>query len=191
VGELKNAWEIAQERVNRLGKLSDGEREKQARQRYEQIGRAVAQNWLDGSPTADIATELNKYEEEEKDMIKKATVEHLMEPIEFSSAQDINRIKKAIQGINSLCPELQPHITAINKLIGEYERAEEKIKQELESKYKDSLHQLRISGTAVGAINTETTLQWQTARQKLSEVFSPMLHNLKQKAIAANPPQTI
>jgi hypothetical protein len=180
MGDLKSAWEIAQERANRLGKLSAEEEEQQARQRYHQIGQAVAQKWLDGSQQLDISVELEKHKEEERNMIQHAIIEHLAEAIEFTAAQDINRMKRVIEGISSLGPELQPKAEEISKLVQEYEGAEQKIRQELESHYRETLHKLRISGAAVDAINIEATPQWQLARQELVEVFTPRLNDLRQ-----------
>lgn len=183
MGELKSAWGIAQERANRLGKLSAEEEEQQARQRCDQIGQVLAQKWLDGSQELDISAELKKHKEAERNIIKEAIIEHLAEAIEFTATQDISRMKKAIEGIGSLGPELQPKPEEIGKLVQEYEGAEQKIRQELESNYRGTLHQLRISGTAVDAINIEATPQWQLARQELGGVFTPRLHDLKQGLI--------
>jgi len=180
MGELKSAWEIAQERANRLGKLSAEEEEEQARQRCDQIGQVLAQKWLDGSQELDISAELNKHNEEERDIIKQAIIEHLAEAIEFTATQDINRMKQAIEGIGSLGPELLPKAEEIGKLVQEYEGVEQKIRQELESDYGETLHQLRISGTAVDAVNIEATPEWQPARQELIEVFTPRLNGLRQ-----------
>jgi len=47
MSELKSAWEVAQERANRLGKLSADEKEQQERQKYRQVGQVLAQKWLD------------------------------------------------------------------------------------------------------------------------------------------------
>jgi len=183
MGELKSAWEIAQERANRLGKLSAEEKEQQERQRYRQIGQVLAQKWLDGSQRLDLAAELNKHEEKERDLIKQAVIEHLVEAIEFTTIQDINSIKNVIEAISSLAPELQPKAEEIGQLVQEYEGAEEKIRQELESNYRETLHQLRISGTAVDAINIEADHQWQLDRQRLIEDFTPRLNDLKQALI--------
>jgi hypothetical protein len=183
MGELKSAWEIAQERANRLGKLSAEEEEQQARQRCDQIGQVLAQKWLNGSQQLDIAAELNKHKEEERNIIKQALIEHLAEAIEFTATQDISRMKKVVEGIGSLGPELQPKAEEIGKLVQEYEGAEQKIRQELESSYREPLHQLRISGTAVDAINIEATPEWQLAREELVEAFTPRLNNLRQGLI--------
>jgi len=183
MGELKSAWEIAQERANRLGRLSAEEREQQERQEYRQLGRALAQKWLDSFQQLDITAELNKHEEKDRDIIKQVIIEHLIGAIELTTAQGRNSVEKIIKGISSLEPELQPEAEEIGKLVQEYEGAERGIRQELESDYRETLHQLRISGTAVDAINIETDPKWQLARQGLVEAFTPRLNDLRQALI--------
>jgi len=183
MGELKSAWEIAQERANKLGKLSAEEKEQQERQGYRQIGQVLAQKWLDNPQRMNLTAELNKHEETERDQIKQTVIERLVETIEFATTKVINSSKNVIEAISSLAPELQPNAEEIGQLVQEYEEAEQKIRQELESNYRESLHQLRISGTAVGAINIEADHQWQLARQRLIEDFTPRLNDLKQALI--------
>jgi len=83
MGELKSAWEIAQEKANRLGKLSAEEMEQQERQGYRQIGQGLAQKWLDSSQQLDMTAELNKHEEKEREIIKQALIEHLVEAVKY------------------------------------------------------------------------------------------------------------
>jgi predicted RNase H-like nuclease (RuvC/YqgF family) len=184
MSELKSSWEIAQERANRLGRLSAQEKEQQERQRYRQIGQALAQKHLDSSQQPDTTAELDKYEEKDRDLIKRAVIEHLAKAIEFTPTRGIDSVKKLVEAITSLRPELQPKAEEIGQLIQEYEEAEQKIRQELESDHTETLHQLRISGTAVDAINIEANPQWQPARQGLVEAFTPRLDDLKQALIS-------
>jgi hypothetical protein len=179
MSELKSAWEIAQERASRLGKLSAEEKERQELQAYRQIGHALAQKWLD-NPHLDMAAELNRHEEKGRPTIRRAAIEHLADAIDFTTAQGMNSLQGIIEGLVNLGPELQPRAQEVGQLAREYEAAEEKIRQELESSYRETLHRLRISGTAVGAINLETNPQWQSARQGLVEGFASRLNNLKQ-----------
>jgi len=183
MGELKSAWEIAQEKANRLGKLSAEEKDQQARQGYRQIGQVLAQKWLDGPQRLDMTVELEKYEEKEREIIKQAVIEHLVEAIDFTTTRGINSVKRVIEAISSLRPELQPKAEEISQLVQEYEGAEQKIRQELESDYRETLHKLRISGTAVDAINIEANPQWQLARQGLVEAFTPRLDDWKRALI--------
>jgi len=184
MGELKSAREIAQERANRLGKLSAEEKEQQERQGYRQIGQVLAQKWLDSSQRLDMTAELNKHGGKEREIIKQAAIEYLVEAIDFTTTQGINSVKRVIEAINSLEPELQPKAEEISQLVQEYEGAEQKIRQELESDYRETLHQLRISGTAVDAINIEADQKWQLARQGLVESFTSRLNDLKQALIS-------
>jgi hypothetical protein len=184
MSELKSAWEIAQEKANRLGKLSAEEKEQQEKQRYHQIGQALAQKWLDSSRPPNMTRELNKHEEKEREIIKQAVIELLVEAIDFTTTRGINSTKKVIEAISSLGPELKPKAEEIGQLVQEYEGAEQKIRQELESDYRATLHRLRISGTAVAAINIEADPKWQLARQRLVEDFTPRLNDLKQALIS-------
>jgi hypothetical protein len=184
MSELKSSWDIAQERANRLGKLSAEEKQQQERQGYRQIGQVLAQKWLDSSRQVDMTAELNKHEEKERDIIKHALIEHLVEAIEFTTAQGMDIVKKVVEAVSSLRPESQPRAEEISQLVQEYEEAEQKIRQELENNYRETLHQLRISGTAVDAINIEANHQWQLAHQGLVEAFTPRLNDLKQALIS-------
>jgi len=183
MGEIKSALEIAQEKANRLGKLSAEEKEQQERQRYRQIGQALAQKWLDSSRRPNITQELSKYEEKEREVIKQALIEHLAEVIEFTNTQGIDSTKKVIEALSSLGSELQPRAEEISELVQEYEGAEQKIRQELESSYRETLHKLRISGSAVDAINIEVDPNWQPAHRGLVESFTPRLNDLKRALI--------
>ena len=183
MSELKSAWEIAQEKANRLGKLSAEEKEQQERQRYRQIGQALARKWLDSSRRPNIAQELDRYEERERGVIKQALIEHLAEVIEFTNTQGIDSTKKVIEALSGLVPELQPKAEEISELVQEYEGAEQKIRQELESDYRETLHKLRISGTAIDAINIEVDPKWQPAHHGLVESFTPRLNDLKRALI--------
>jgi hypothetical protein len=183
MGELKSAREIAQQRANRLGELSAEERAQQERQGYGQIGQRLAQKWLDSSQRLDMTAELNKYEDKERDAIKKAIIERLVEAIELSPAQGIDSVKRIAEAITRLRPETQPKADEMGQLVQEYELAERKIRQELERNSRETLHQLRISGTAIDATNMEASPQWQPAHQDLIEDFAPRLNDLKHALI--------
>jgi translation initiation factor 2 alpha subunit (eIF-2alpha) len=180
MSELKSAWEVAQERANRLGKLSADEKEQQERESYRQAGQALARKWLDGPQSLDIVTELGKHEEEGKETMNQAIIEHLVEVIQLTATKSVASVQGIIEAIISLKPQLQPRAEELGQLLQEYESAEEKIRQQLESQYRETLHQLRISGTAVDAASMEGNPQWELARQELEQSFAPRLTALKQ-----------
>ena len=163
-----------------MGKLSEQEKEEQERQTYRQIGQALAQKLMDGSQGLDVTAELSKYAEKGREAIERAIIEHLIQAIELTATKGVDNAKGIVGAISSLKPELQPRVEEVGQLIQEYQLAEQKIRQELEGNTRETLHQMRISGTAVGSVNMEDNPQWETARRGLVEEFAPRLNTLKQ-----------
>jgi len=177
--ELKSAWEIAEQRASRLGRLSAEEQKQQERDRCRQIGRVLAGKWLDGSEKLNLIAELGRHGPEEQAPMKQAVIEHLVEAIEPSAPGNVDRVTRAIDGIQNLAPELHQEMDEMRGLLHEYERAERNARQETEGTCRESLHWLRISGTAVAGINLDATKEWQAARQRLVEAFTPRFIDLK------------
>ena len=81
----------------------------------------------------------------------------------------------------------------IKDLLTEYERAEEaryeEQKAEVERRERELLHQLRISGSALGEINLEASETWEEFSQKLCSQFDQQLQQLKEQLVknAASP----
>ncbi len=180
MSELKSAWEIAQERASRLGRLSAEEQEQQEIESYRQIGQALAQRWLDGAHEFDIAAELQDHEGKKRDIIKQAVVDRLAEAVDLSTTQSTDRLKRIIEAISALKPAAKPRAEQIAILLQEYDEALHKITEQLEESARQILHQLRISGTAIGGINLEANPEWQRARQDLVQSLTPRLNDLKQ-----------
>ena len=176
MGDIKNAWEIAQERANRLGKLSAEEQKQQKEQECRQIAAGLAQNYLDFSETQDITTMLDKYSGEEKSLIESALFSLLTEAITFDSQ---GRAEKAARGIVTLEPKAQPIVGRMIDLLTEYHQAGERIRTGVESRAKEVLHRLRISGSAIGEINIEGSPQQQQDLQRFRAPLEQQLDALK------------
>ncbi len=177
--ELKSAWEIAEQRASRLGRLSAEEQQQQERDRCRQSGMVLAGKWLDGSEKLNLPAELGRHGPEEQALMKQAAIEHLAEAIKPSAPGNVARVTRAIDGLEKLAPELQPKVEEIRKLLQEYQEAERRARQETESGYRETMHRLRISGTAVAGINVEATEEWQVARQTLVDSFTARFDDLK------------
>jgi hypothetical protein len=178
MADIKSAWEIAQERANRLGKLSAEEQKQQEEQECRQIAAGIAQKYLNSSETQDIATMLDKYSGEGKKLIGLALFGLLTEAITFDSQ---TRAEKAAQAIVVMKPKSQPLIGRIIDLLTEYHQAGKTIKKEVETRTKEVLHQLRISGSAIGEINIEASPQWQQNWQRVKRPLEQQLDALKQE----------
>ncbi len=201
MGKLKSAWEIAQEKADRLGKLSAEEMQRQREQECRQIGRAIAQRYLDSPEPLPLAIELNKYQEK-KDLVRQAALTHLTQAIDLKSWSGTSpdptkydnrsggiypRLERIIQGIAAVEPKSESIIERIMGLVQEYEQLADKTRQAIEIKCRETLHKLRISGTAVGNINIEATPQWQQSWHLLTEPLESRLDSLKQELINSIP----
>ena len=185
MGKLKSAWEIAQEKADRLGKLSAEEMQRQREQECRQIGRAIAQRYLDNPEPLSLAIELNK-SQEKKDLVRQATLTHLTQAIDLrflTSFGMTSKPERIIQGIAAIEPKSQSILERIRGLAQEYEPLADKTRRAIEIKCRETLHQLRISGTAVGNINIEATPQWQQSWHLLTEPLESRLDSLKRELI--------
>ena len=178
MGELKSAWEIALEKSERLGKLSDKEEQQYREERYRQIGAAVVQRYLDDPHGQSLTSQLKAYSEEERKTIHRAVLSELIVTLDMENPA---RLNEACRGISSLEPESQPVLERIARLGTEYQEARKAARQEMENEGKEMLHRLRISGTAVGDINVEALAEWQEKEQLLVATFAPKLDRFKQE----------
>ena len=178
--ELKSAWEIAEQRASRLGRLSAEEQKQQERDRCCQSGQVLAGKWLDGSEKLNLLAELGRHGPEEQALMKQAVIEHLAGAIEPPAAGNADQVTRAIDGIENLAPELHQEMNEVRRLLHEYEEEERKTRQEIESGFRETLHRMRIAGTAVAGVNVEATEEWQAARQRLVEAFIPAFNDVKQ-----------
>jgi len=98
-----------------------------------------------------------------------------------------SKLERIIQGIAAVEPKSESIIERIRGLVQEYEPLADKARRAIEINCRETLHQLRISGTAVGNINIEATPQWQQSWHKLTEALEPRLDSLKQELINSLP----
>lgn len=183
MSELKDAWEIAREKANKLGKLSPREMQQQREQEYRQVGKGIAQRYLDHPEPLNLSVELDSRPTEGRDFTVRTITDYLAQAMDLESH---SRLEKIIQGIAAIEPRLQPVIEQIRELAQEHEQTLRMTRQAIENKGREALHQLRISGTAVRAINTEAVPEWQQDWRKLTEPFLPKLDNLKHELTKAS-----
>lgn len=182
MGEIKSAWEIAQAKTARLGKLSAEEERQQREKELSQIGTAIAQRYLSHWDPQSIQAELSKYSTEEKLITISTILGELAQTIDLRSQDMFERTAK---GILCLKPEAEGTVEQMKELSQEYQQAVRKTRQEMEAKVKQTLHQLRISGSAVGGINAEASKEWQQSLQELTQPFQERLEALKSELCRA------
>lgn len=182
MGEMKTAWEIAQAKAAKLGKLSAEEQRQQEERKSRQIGTAIAQRYLSHWDPEGMQEEVSRYTSEQKPIIIRTILGELAETIGLRSQ---NMFERTVEGILRLKPEAQGTIEQVSELSREYGQAERKTRQEIEARVKQMLHQLRISGSAIGGINVEANQEWQESLQELARPFQERLDELKSELCRA------
>jgi hypothetical protein len=182
VGEIKSAWELAMEKVDKLGKLSPEELRQQKEDRCRSMGQGLADKYVSGSPVRDLKLELDKHKGEERELVRTALASELIGAIDLGDAE---RLSKVIEGISELdLRDKDPLIdirAEIEQLFGEYREAEEKKRREVDTAARGVLHQLRISGSAVGGVNPEVVPQWKSELDRIAQPYRERLDHIKAK----------
>jgi len=100
---------------------------------------------------------------------------------------DRNTSQRAIDGVCIICEKgrVGDTVEDIQGLLDEYAQAEEQRfsqhKEQIERQERELLHQLRISGSAVGDINLEASETWKRSSLELSSRFNERMETLKAK----------
>jgi signal transduction histidine kinase len=177
MSEIKSAWEIAQAKAAKLGKLSAEEERQQKEEECRRIGTAIAQRYLSHWDPQNMQAELSRYPSEERLTIARTILDELAQTIDLSSQDMFERTAKGMLTLRP--PEAQGTIEQIRELSQEYQQAVRKTSQEMEARVKEMLHQLRVSGSAIGGINVEANREWQQSLQELAQPFQERLEALK------------
>jgi len=188
VGEIKSAFEKALEKAERLEKLSPEEMRERKGEEYAPIGRALADRYLGHGYGELLGEEANKHSGEERDIVTRAALSRLVETMELENYEITQR---ATEGFIVLKRKEKDRELKdqLESLLDEYKQAEkeryEEEKEEIERKERGLLHQLRISGSAVGEINLEASETWEEICQGLYSQYDKILEDLKVQLLRA------
>jgi hypothetical protein len=187
VGEIKSAWELAMEKVDKLGKLSPEELRQQKEDKCRSIGQGLAEKYLSGSSLRDLKIELDKQKGEERELVRVALASRLIDAIELGDAERLAKVEEAISGLKLKAKEGLAAISGeIEQLFAEYREAEQKKRREVEAAARGVLHQLRISGSAIGSVNPEVVPEWKSELDKIAQPYRERLDDIKAR-LAASP----
>jgi hypothetical protein len=180
MGEIKSAREIAQEKVSKLGELSPEERRGQREDKCRLIGKSLADKYLSQYDTRLLETELNKHGAQDKNLIIQAAVQRLIEGINLRYGSRLDKINQGILTLVNTETAIET-LGKIKELFQEYEEAENRERQDIEKAGREILHQLRVSGTAIGQINIRAKDEWEKRLTQLAGPFEERLSELIQK----------
>lgn len=184
--EMKSAFEKALEKAEKLGKLSPEEMRERKEEEYAPVGRAIADRYLGHGHNPILKEEVNRYSGDEKGIVIRAALSRLGEAIGLES-DEVS--EKAIAGMLTLGDEARIGEISerIRSLLGEYREVKiqkyEAQKEHIERRERELLHQLRISGSAVGEINLKASEAWGRISQELFSRFNERLEELKRELL--------
>jgi len=183
MGEMKSAFERALEKVDKLGKLSPEEMREREEAEYTPVGWAIADRFLGHGHKLILKEEVERYSNDEKGIVVRATLSRLVEAIELSSG---DLIQRSLDGLLALKGKerIGGTIDRIKILFAEFqderEQEYEREKENIEKIERELLHQLRITGSAVGAINPKASESLNLVYEQLNSRLNERLEALKQ-----------
>jgi hypothetical protein len=180
MGEIKSAREIAQEKVSKLGELSPEERKGQRQDKCRLIGKSLADKYLSQYDIRLLEAELNKHSAQDKNLIIQAAIHRLIEVINLKYGSRLNKISQGILTLANTETAIET-LGKIKELFQEYEETENRERQEIEKAGREILHQLRVSGTAIGQINIRAKEEWEKKLIQLAGPFEERLNELKRE----------
>ncbi len=179
MGEIKSAREIAQEKVSKLGELSPEERREQRQDKCRLIGKSLAEKYLSQYDIRILEAELNKHSDQDKKLIKQAAVDRLTEGINLNYGSTLDKISQGILTLANTATAIET-LDKIKEFFQEYKESENRERQDIEKTGREILHQLRVSGTAIGQINIRAKEEWEKKLTQLTGPFEERLNHLKQ-----------
>ena len=191
MGEIKSAWELAMEKVDRLGKLSPEELRRQKEDRGRMIGEGLAEKYLAGTPLRDVKMDLDRNKGEERGLAESALASRLAGAIELGDTERLSKVLEGLSAIGLKGGEGLPDIEAeIEVLFAEYREADRKRRREVETAAREALHRLRISGSAIGGVNPDVVPEWRSDLDRIARPFRERLDGIKAR-LAGFPAGTI
>ena len=184
MGEMKSAFEKALEKADKIGKLSPEEMREREEAEYTPIGRAIAERFLGHGHKQILKEEVERYSSDENGVVVRATLSRLVEAIDLSSA---DLIQRSLDGLLTLKEKegIGETIDRIRILFAEFqverEQEYEREKENIDKSERELLHQLRITGSAVGAINPTAGESLSLVYEQLNSRFNERLEALKQE----------
>jgi len=179
--KVKSAFEIAMERVQKLGSLSDEEKRKLKEEELGPAGKALAERYLSGLPLRDLDIELGRRAEADRSAVRRYAVSHLLEAIDLGNTQEDDRILSAIEHLSGD----SGLVGRIKDILQDYRKAIEEARQKnwgrLEAAKRNELALRGVSGSAVEPA-VETSPEWLQIRSDLDLDFLKRLADARGNA---------
>ena len=185
MGEIKSSWEIASEKVAKLGKLSPEEQRQQRENELRPVAHMLVDAYLGAYGLPRPRDELNKYKGEDRELVRKIALKLLIEHIDLNSSSLLGKLKSGILDL-AIDEKATDVLNRLEVLFDEYLQADEVNRQEIEKACRELLHQLRISGSAISKINIRAKEEWRIKLDSNALPYQKKLDDLKRELLNLN-----
>ena len=171
--EWKSALDIAMEKAQKLGSLSNEDKRKLKEEELSEVGQALGKRYLSGLPVRDIELELEKYKENRQSVVS-YFLNFLFDNISPTDSANAETILEAIEHFT----KSQEAAGRIRNTINEYQTTIVKLRRESLGKLiavkKKELANMGISGSAVEPA-VEACAEWLESKQALDATYKERL----------------
>lgn len=165
---IRSAREIAAEKAGRIEGLTEDERKRLREQGLEDAAKAVAEKYLGSGDERVLGDGIKRYGGSREELAR-GVRRRLLASLELRSP---GRLESTIRGIRALPSEegFESSIAKIQDIFKRYQEAENEARGVIDREGKETLHRLRIAGSAIGEINVRAMPEWE---QRIKEIAGP------------------
>jgi putative component of toxin-antitoxin plasmid stabilization module len=145
-------------------------------------GGALADRYLNDFDLKQLKSDLEKYQNEEKDLVIKAIVSGLIEALELGNYEKLEKVAEGIFNLtgNKKVKETKGRLYII---FDGFKSAEQKKRREIEESGRKLLNRLGISGEAVEIINPGGNEEWVRELEKTTRPFKEEFIKMKEELL--------
>ena len=176
MGEIKSTLELAMERTRKFV-ISDKEKEEIKQREILQKATTLFHRYREGHLSLnELLKEIEKMDTRTTTMVKESLLSQWIDA--FSLEEDAERILKGIESLKRR--SIDEGKQKIHRLISQYQKEKEKIKEEVKAEFIRALKEKGVHGSAVEP-NLEGNERWKIEKEKLDNSYKTKLEELKKQ----------
>ncbi len=176
---IKSAREIALEKIASIPDLTLEEMQTQKEKEFGPVGEAAARKFLEGRlKVTELAVELGKYRDHDAEIFRKYLLLGLVRALDLHNAAGSRRAMEGLQVLTGTAGSFTGLKEGFEELLGRFEQEKLQRQAICETKAKDDLRRLGISGTAV-RINLQDNKDWLAQQDELIQLYAEKVEKLR------------
>lgn len=178
--KIRSALDIALEKAQKLGDLSVEERQRMKEEELAQIADTLARRYFNGLPLREIEKELDRHSGEERQIVARYLLSHLLLEINFEHTE---RDEKTLAAIEHLYGD-STVVQSTRDLLHEYQAATDTAwRENYTSLATAQLTKLKLKGIAGSAVEPaiETSPAWLEIVERLNSSYQERLARIRQE----------